>query len=139
MMNPERLCQGFMQMRQSKGHLLRVPSHYGTVLNLSNAPSAQAPESPRVALSELCSWRVEGAPSRIVLICHESEAGLPKRSRKRGRWSPQTAALAPISQMGAKMASLRNKHRYKKEREPLLNKCPSCFHRSCIFDHFSKS
>lgn len=99
-----------MQMRQSKARLARAPSHYGPVLSLSKAPSAQAPESPRVALSEPCSWCVEGAPSRIVLICHESEAGLAKGSHMIGRWSPQTVAPALISQMGAKMAYLRNKH-----------------------------
>lgn len=119
MINPERLCQDFMQMQQSTGRLARVLSHYGTVLKLSNAPSAQAPQSPRVALSEPCSWRVEGAPSCIVLICHESEAGLPNGSYMLARWSPQTAAPPLIRQMGAKMASLRNKHPRGKEREPL--------------------
>lgn len=136
MINPERLCQDFMQMQQSKGGLARVLSHYGTVLKLSNAPSAQAPQSPRVALSEPCSWRVEGAPSCIVLICHESEAGLPNGSYMLARLSPQTAAPPLIRQMGAKMASLRNKHPHGKEREPLVNNCPSCFHCSCISGHF---
>lgn len=119
-------------MRQSKGRLALAPSHYGTVLNLSNAPSAQAPESPRVALSEQCSWHVERAPSRIVLICHESEAGLPKGARMPGRWSPQTAAPALISQLGATKASPWNKHLYGKDRESLVNKCPSCFPLLCL-------
>lgn len=132
MINPDRLCQDFMQMRQSKGRLALAPSHYGTVLNLSNATSAQAPESPRVALSEPCSWHVERAPSCIVLICHESEAGLPKGSHMPCRWSPQTAAPALISQLGATKTSLWNKHRYGKDRETLVNKCPSCFHLLCI-------
>lgn len=132
MINPERLCQDFMQMWQSKGRLARVLSHYGTVLKLSNAPSAQAPQSPRVALSEPCSWRVEGAPSCIVLICHESEAGLPKGSRMLARWSPQTAAPPLISQMGAKMASRRNKHPHRKEKEPLVTTA----HHVCIVHVF---
>lgn len=111
-----------------KGTLALALSHYGTVLNLPNAPSAQAPESPRVALSEPCSWRVEPAPSPIVLICHESEAALPKGSRKPGRWSPRAAAPALISQLEAKTTSLWNKHLYGRDRESLVNTSPSCFH-----------
>lgn len=104
MINPERLCQDFMQMWQSKGRLA-LRCLITAVLNLWNAPSAQAPESPRVALSEPCSWRVQRAPSRVVLICHESEAGPPKGSHMPGRWSPQTAAPALISQLEAKTTS----------------------------------
>lgn len=44
-----------------------------------------------------------------------------------GRWSPQTAAPALISQLEAETTSLWNKLLYGKDRESLVNKSPSCF------------